>query len=144
MGLCICLGFKVEVCKIVVCWVVILFLIINGIFFVFLIVLGYWWVYFVFWFLFMVMWNVLIICICNIGEYVVVLDDDDFLCYVCIIKIGFFEGFFIVFYWVNYYCEYYMFMYVFCYWLVDVYCLFECKGMISCMEVSLGYLDVLC
>lgn len=90
------------------------------------------------------MMNMFVFCICQVVEYVVVLDlyDFDLWMYMCMMFVSWWECFMIVLNGVNYYFEYYLMLGVLLYQLLKFYCVFKECGFYEDVDIVLGYVDV--
>jgi fatty acid desaturase len=105
---------------------------------------GYWWAWFVLWWLPQATWYPLVTRLRNIAEHACVAKDEpDPLRHARTTRANLLDRIFLAPYWVNYHCEHHMFMHVPCYSLPRTHRLLQAKGVVPRMLVSPGYLDVL-
>ncbi|HYD43710.1 MAG TPA: fatty acid desaturase family protein [Phenylobacterium sp.] len=105
---------------------------------------GYWWAWFVLWWLPSATWLPLVTRLRNIAEHALVAKDEpDPLRHARSTHANLLERAFLAPYWVNYHCEHHMFMHVPCYNLPRTQRLLKAKGVLPGMLTSPGYLDVL-
>ncbi|MBI1200092.1 MAG: fatty acid desaturase [Phenylobacterium sp.] len=105
---------------------------------------GYWWAWFVLWWLPQATWYPMITRLRNIAEHACVAKDEpDPLRHARTTHANIVERIFLAPYWVNYHCEHHMFMHVPCYNLARTHRLLKAKGVTPRMLTAPGYVDVL-
>lgn len=105
---------------------------------------GYWWAWFVLWWLPQATWYPMITRLRNIAEHACVSKDEpDPLRHARTTHANILERIFLAPYWVNYHCEHHMFMHVPCYNLPRVHRLLNAKGVTPKMLTAPSYLEVL-
>jgi fatty acid desaturase len=105
---------------------------------------GYWWAWFVLWWLPQATWYPLVTRLRNIAEHACVAKDEpDPLRHARTTHANILERIFLAPYWVNYHCEHHMFMHVPCYSLPATHRLLKQKGVADRMLTAPSYLDVL-
>jgi fatty acid desaturase len=105
---------------------------------------GYWWAWFVLWWLPQATWYPMITRLRNIAEHACVAQGEpDPLRHARTTHANLLERIFLAPYWVNYHCEHHMFMHVPCYNLPRTHRLLAAKGVIPRMLTARSYLEVL-
>jgi fatty acid desaturase len=105
---------------------------------------GYWWAWFVLWWLPQATWYPMVTRLRNIAEHACVAKDEpDPLRHARTTHANLLERIFLAPYWVNYHCEHHMFMHVPCYNLPKTHRLLRDKGMTERMLTAPSYIDVL-
>ena len=105
---------------------------------------GYWWAWFILWWLPSATWLPLVTRLRNIAEHALVAKDEpDPLRHARTTHANILERIFLAPYWVNYHCEHHMFMHVPCYSLPRARRLLEAKGVTPRMLTAPSYFEVL-
>ena len=105
---------------------------------------GFWWAWFVLWWLPSATWLPLVTRLRNIAEHACIpKDEPDPLRHARTTRAGLLERMFLAPYWVNYHCEHHMFMHVPCYNLPRVHRLMRDQGVLPKMLTAPSYYDVL-
>lgn len=116
---------------------------VNGIMFAGLTMVGIWWAYPLLWLVPLLTWMMVITRIRNIAEHAVVPDSDDPLRNTRTTKANIFERIFIAPYYVNYHLEHHLLFYVPCYNLPKLHDILMRGPYADRMEVQHGYRKVL-
>ena len=105
---------------------------------------GFWWAWFVLWWLPSATWLPLVTRLRNIAEHACIAKDEpDPLRHARTTRAGLIERMFLAPYYVNYHCEHHMFMHVPCYNLPRTHRLLKAKGVMAGMLTAPSYRDVL-
>jgi fatty acid desaturase len=105
---------------------------------------GFWWAWFVLWWLPSATWLPMITRLRNIAEHACVAKDEpDPLRHARTTRANLLERMFLAPYYVNYHCEHHMFMHVPCYSLPRAHRLLKDKGVLPRMLTAPSYVDVL-
>ncbi len=105
---------------------------------------GYWWAWFVLWWLPSATWLPMITRLRNIAEHACIAKDEpDPLRHARTTHANILERMFLAPYWVNYHCDHHMFMHVPCYNLPRLHRRLRQKGVTERMLTAPGYWDVL-
>ena len=105
---------------------------------------GFWWAWFVLWWLPSATWLPLVTRLRNIAEHACIAKDEpDPLRHARTTRAGLIERIFLAPYYVNYHCEHHMFMHVPCYNLPRTHRLLKAKGVMAGMLTAPSYRDVL-
>lgn len=105
---------------------------------------GYWWAWFVLWWLPQATWYPMITRLRNIAEHACIAKDEpDPLRHARTTHANLIERAFLAPYWVNYHCDHHMFMHVPCYNLPRLHRRLKAKGVADRMLTANGYWEVL-
>ena len=105
---------------------------------------GFWWAWFVLWWLPSATWLPLVTRLRNIAEHACIAKDEpDPLRHARTTRASLIERIFLAPYYVNYHCEHHMFMHVPCYNLPATHRLLKSKGVMGGMLTAPSYRDVL-